>query len=80
MRSTRPPVPAELSADAEGITVTLADGETGVAPGQACVLYDSGGAGARVLGGGWIERTERVGDAEAALRALVTAPSAAAVA
>ena len=26
--------------------------ETGVAPGQACVIYD----GPRVLGGGWIAR------------------------
>ena len=30
------------------------DGETGVAPGQACVLYESDDAGARVLGGGTI--------------------------
>ena len=30
--------------------------EQGVAPGQACVVYD----GARVLGGGWITRDEAV--------------------
>ena len=32
----------------------LADGEDGVAPGQACVFYQSPGGGARVLGGGVI--------------------------
>ena len=35
--------------------VTLDASATGVAPGQACVLYD----GPRVLGGGWIETTTR---------------------
>ena len=34
-------------------TVTLDASATGVAPGQACVLYD----GPRVLGGGWIDTT-----------------------
>lgn len=38
-----------------GATVTLETPATGVAPGQACVLYD----GPRVLGGGWIETTSR---------------------
>ncbi len=52
VRSTRPPVPATLrrlngAATAE---VVLKAPELGVAPGQACVLYD----GDRVLGGGWI--------------------------
>lgn len=56
VRSTREPVPALLAADEGGITVTLADGEGGVAPGQACVFYDAGDP-ARVLGGGWIART-----------------------
>ncbi|HCS16927.1 MAG TPA: hypothetical protein DIW45_03220, partial [Erythrobacter sp.] len=34
----------------------FADPEFGVAPGQAAVIY----AGERVIGGGWIEATERV--------------------
>src|SRR5262249_51085772 len=38
-------------------SVLLRDGEYGVAPGQACVFYASTAARARVLGGGWIERT-----------------------
>ena len=32
--------------------VALAEPQFGIAPGQACVLYQ----GSRVLGGGWIER------------------------
>jgi tRNA-specific 2-thiouridylase len=31
--------------------------EQGVAPGQACVIYD----GSRVLGGGWITRSPLMG-------------------
>ena len=49
-----------LGCDVDGPRgVELLGGETGVAPGQACVLYDSGEADARVLGGGFIERSER---------------------
>jgi tRNA-specific 2-thiouridylase len=77
VRSTRPPVAAELTVSDRHATVSLLDGEAGVAPGQACVLYDSPGAGARVLGGGFIERAERAGAAEAALRALTAVPAAA---
>ncbi len=69
VRSTRPPQPARLRRSEGQVTVELLDGETGVAPGQACVLYDTQAAGARVLGGGWIERTSR--EADAALRRVV---------
>ena len=73
------PVAAELTArDAHGV-VALLDGEAGVAPGQACVLYDGAGEDARVLGGGFIDRAERTGAAEAALAAL-SAPSVRALA
>jgi tRNA-specific 2-thiouridylase len=54
VRSTRPPVPATLATEGGRIMVHLALGETGVAPGQACVFYDSDAPGARVLGGGTI--------------------------
>ncbi|MBA4208296.1 MAG: tRNA 2-thiouridine(34) synthase MnmA [Parvibaculum sp.] len=57
VRSTREPVAAILEQAAEGALVTLAEGEGGVAPGQACVFYDAADP-ARVLGGGWIARTE----------------------
>ena len=33
-------------------------GEDGVAPGQACVLYDGPAGAARVLGGGFIRRRQ----------------------
>ena len=56
IRSTRPPVPAALRMGEAGPVVSLAEGEYGVSPGQACVLYDAPGAGARVLGGGFIAR------------------------
>ncbi len=51
VRSTRPPAPARLFADAR---VTFDEPELGVSPGQACVLYDSTLPDARVLGGGFI--------------------------
>ena len=53
----------ELSAEATirrtatGAEVVITGGEEGVAPGQACVLYDAGNA-SRMLGGGWISRPE----------------------
>lgn len=53
IRSMRPPAAATVCAAADGTaTVALDAPEHGVAPGQACVLYD----GERVLGGGWIRR------------------------
>jgi tRNA-specific 2-thiouridylase len=54
VRSTRPPVAATLILAGDGALVEIAGAEAGVSPGQACVLYDGGGAGARVLGGGVI--------------------------
>ncbi len=54
IRSTRPPVEAALRKGPDGSIVTIIEGEYGVSPGQACVLYDGQGSGARVLGGGFI--------------------------
>lgn len=56
VRSTRPPRPARLLRDAEGLRIELAADEEGVSPGQACVIYADAGPGARVLGGGTILR------------------------
>ncbi|GLK67348.1 tRNA 2-thiouridine(34) synthase MnmA [Hansschlegelia plantiphila] len=54
VRSTRPAAPARLRPLGRGeAEVELLDGESGVAPGQACVLYDEA-TGDRVLGGGII--------------------------
>ena len=80
VRSTRPPLPAHLSFVDGHLAVDLGDGEAGVAPGQACVFYDSDGAGARVLGGGFIDRAERAVAAETALRRIIATPTAAALA
>lgn len=67
VRSTRAPTPARLGLDAAGApVVSLAQGEEGVAPGQACVFYDSADADARLLGGGTILRTDALRAAPAA--------------
>ncbi|KAB2685622.1 tRNA 2-thiouridine(34) synthase MnmA [Brucella pseudintermedia] len=71
VRSTRPPRPAVLH-HADGQTwVELVDGESGIAPGQACVLYSDESNTARVFGGGFIGRSEREPQAEEMLRRLV---------
>jgi tRNA-specific 2-thiouridylase len=54
IRSTQPPQPATFLVSEGRAAVQLRDGEHGVSPGQACVLYESGEAEARILGGGWI--------------------------
>lgn len=54
IRSSNAPLPAHVNMDDQGIFVELEAAEYGVSPGQACVIYD----GPRVLGGGWIYRTE----------------------
>ncbi|MFT3995885.1 MAG: tRNA 2-thiouridine(34) synthase MnmA [Asticcacaulis sp.] len=56
VRSTRPPVAARLRLGNAGVEVVFDAPEEGVAPGQACVLYDPTDED-RVLGGGFIERT-----------------------
>ena len=76
VRSSRPPTPVVLHSDESGIYVDLLEGEAGVAPGQACVLYSAQGADARVWGGGFIERSERAPEAEASLKALLAEPVA----
>jgi tRNA-specific 2-thiouridylase len=55
VRSTRPPQPAWLMRAGGHYEVELADGEEGVAPGQACAFYDAPKGQARVLGGGFIK-------------------------
>ena len=70
VRSTRRPAPAVLRWTDGRAEVELAAGEQGVAAGQACVLYDGEGDGARVFGGGFIARSERAPEAEAMLRKM----------
>jgi tRNA-uridine 2-sulfurtransferase len=60
VRSTRAPRPGVVRlVDGEPV-VELLDAEEGVAPGQACVLYESDRPDARVLGGGTIAREPAV--------------------
>ena len=54
VRSTSVPVAGRVF----GNRIEFDQPEYGVAPGQACVVY----RGDRVLGGGWIRRTERLAD------------------
>ena len=72
VRSSRPPKPARLFAGEGGIYVELAEGEAGVAPGQACALYSAPGEDARIYGGGFIERSEKDKRAETMLRQLLS--------
>jgi len=58
VRSTRPPEPAKLMFDDNGIYVELATPDEGISPGQACVFYEPSSPGTRVLGGGWITHTQ----------------------
>ncbi len=58
VRSTREPAPARL-AMLDGVPGVVFDRpEEGVAPGQACVLYDAAQP-SRVLGGGFIAAAVR---------------------
>jgi len=75
VRSTRPPQPALLKLTGGAISVELADGEAGIAPGQACALYSDAGNEARVLGGGFIKRTEKCAEAEQMLSRLDGQPA-----
>jgi tRNA-uridine 2-sulfurtransferase len=57
VRSTREPAPARIALFKGAPGVVFDQPEEGVAPGQACVLYDPATGGSRVLGGGFIART-----------------------
>jgi tRNA-specific 2-thiouridylase len=53
VRSTRPTAPAYVTVlPGNRASVEITGGEDAVAPGQACVFYETNGT--RVLGGGWI--------------------------
>ncbi|CAN5330283.1 tRNA 2-thiouridine(34) synthase MnmA [soil metagenome] len=56
VRSTRPPSPARLTLIDGVIGIAFDQGEEGVAPGQACALYDPADSD-RLLGGGFIQTT-----------------------
>jgi tRNA-specific 2-thiouridylase len=60
VRSTRDPAPARLAVTEGAVSVVFDAPEEGVAPGQACVLYDAA-APSRLLGGGFIAATVSAG-------------------
>ncbi len=70
VRSTRAPKPAIMREVNGELVVELLDAEEGVAPGQACVLYDSAAPDARVLGGGIIRQRAVMKPAAAITSAL----------
>lgn len=61
VRSSQSPRSAILSTDGAYIEVCLAEGEYGVARGQACVFYSDASPSARLLGGGWIAEASSLG-------------------
>lgn len=56
-RSMMQPVSAGLRLTENAAEIVFDEPQFGAAPGQACVVYD----GSRVLGGGWIQKTEAKG-------------------
>jgi tRNA-specific 2-thiouridylase len=66
VRSSRPPQAAWLTRSEDGFEVEFVGGEEGVAPGQACVLYDGAAGQARMLGGGFIRLAVAQGETDAA--------------
>jgi tRNA-specific 2-thiouridylase len=65
VRSSRPPQAAWLTGGDDGFEVEFVGGEEGVAPGQACVLYDGAAGQARMLGGGFIRMAVAQGETDA---------------
>jgi len=59
VRSTRPPSAARLALEDGKVSLVFEQGEEGVAPGQACALYDPADPD-RLLGGGFIATTTAV--------------------
>ncbi|RYG06691.1 MAG: tRNA 2-thiouridine(34) synthase MnmA, partial [Caulobacteraceae bacterium] len=59
VRSTRAPSPARMAMVDGAVAVIFDSGEEGVAPGQACALYDPADPD-RLLGGGFIKTTTAV--------------------
>ncbi len=79
VRSTRPPLEAILHREGNDFFVDFPEGEEGVAPGQACVLYDSADPRGRVLGGGVIHATLPMRESRAKMAAGLKPEAALAV-
>ena len=58
VRSTGKLLNAKIKVKNEIADIEILDTETGISPGQACVFYSKDKIGDKVLGGGWIHKTE----------------------
>ena len=58
VRSTGKLIKARIDMKENETLVNLEEDEAGISPGQACVFYSANELGDKVLGGGWITRTE----------------------
>ena len=58
VRSTGRLIKAKVNLNNTSAEVNLEELENGISPGQACVFYSKSKFGDKVLGGGWIVRTE----------------------
>ena len=58
VRSTGKLLSAKLILEKDKGLVEILENEKGISPGQACVFYSKDDIGERVLGGGWIDKTE----------------------
>ena len=58
VRSTGKLLNAKIKIENNSAVVDILQDEKGISPGQACVFYSKDDIGERVLGGGWIEKTE----------------------
>ena len=58
VRSTGKLLNAKIKIENNSAVVDILQDEKGISPGQACVFYSRDDIGERVLGGGWIEKTE----------------------
>ena len=58
VRSTGKLLKAKVIIKNKSAEVDILQDEKGISPGQACVIYSKDSIGERVLGGGWIEKTE----------------------
>ena len=59
VRSTGKLLKSKVAIKKNRAIVEILEDEKGISPGQACVFYLKDNLGERVLGGGWIEKTEK---------------------
>tara|TARA_B100001996_G_scaffold379140_1_gene364387 strand:- start:104 stop:1234 length:1131 start_codon:yes stop_codon:yes gene_type:complete len=58
VRSTGKLLKAKINIKESCAIIEILEEETGISPGQACVFYSKDSNGDKVLGGGWISKTE----------------------